>query len=185
MVYRYCNDLNFTDTPDYDFLLRLFKTCLQKHGLTNDGICDWHLCQRNQLENTLQKDAFKISISKNGISRANWLRSPSPVVPSAPLAIQGCNLVTPSNEDSSTNGAKTNIPFKQIVKLQKRSQSGIVLNSRVAYYPFYLTRLFVPEYVVGFVWKIQPNFPLSVQKYIQQFTAIIFIIVARYKLYSQ
>ncbi|KAI8620333.1 kinase-like domain-containing protein [Chytriomyces sp. MP71] len=50
---RYCRDLTFEETPDYDFLRGLFTQVLTRTGETDDGIFDWMLvmdAQRQEKE---------------------------------------------------------------------------------------------------------------------------------------
>ena len=39
--FRYCRGLKFSQTPDYDYLKGLFRACLSRHKLKEDGIFDW------------------------------------------------------------------------------------------------------------------------------------------------
>ena len=39
--FRYCRGLKFSQTPDYDYLKGLFRACLTRHKLKEDGIFDW------------------------------------------------------------------------------------------------------------------------------------------------
>ena len=39
--FRYCKGLKFSQTPDYDYLKGLFRACLSRHKLKEDGVFDW------------------------------------------------------------------------------------------------------------------------------------------------
>ena len=43
--FRYCQCLKFSQTPDYDYLKNLFRKCLTRHNLEEDGIFDWNPAQ--------------------------------------------------------------------------------------------------------------------------------------------
>ena len=40
--FRYCQCLKFSQAPDYDYLKNLFRSCLTRHNLEEDGIFDWN-----------------------------------------------------------------------------------------------------------------------------------------------
>ena len=39
--FRYCRGLEFSQTPDYDYLKGLFRACLNRNKLKEDGVFDW------------------------------------------------------------------------------------------------------------------------------------------------
>ena len=39
--FRYCRSLKFSQAPDYDYLKNIFRTCLARNNLKEDGIFDW------------------------------------------------------------------------------------------------------------------------------------------------
>ena len=39
--FRYCRGLKFSQAPDYDYLKNIFRTCLARNNLKEDGIFDW------------------------------------------------------------------------------------------------------------------------------------------------
>lgn len=41
MYLKYTKDLRFTDRPDYDYLVKLFKDLFARKGYKNDGIYEW------------------------------------------------------------------------------------------------------------------------------------------------
>ena len=43
--FRYCQCLKFSQAPDYDYLKNLFRKCLIRHNLEEDGIFDWNPAQ--------------------------------------------------------------------------------------------------------------------------------------------
>ena len=38
---RYCCNLKFAQRPDYDYLRSLFRGCLRRNRLIEDGVFDW------------------------------------------------------------------------------------------------------------------------------------------------
>ena len=38
---RYCRSLKFSQAPDYDYLINIFRGCLARLNLREDGIYDW------------------------------------------------------------------------------------------------------------------------------------------------
>ncbi len=40
---KYAKNLHFTDKPDYDYLVKLFRDLFIKKGYKYDGIYDWTL----------------------------------------------------------------------------------------------------------------------------------------------
>ena len=38
---RYCKGLKFSQTPDYEYLKGLFRACLNRNKLKEDGVFDW------------------------------------------------------------------------------------------------------------------------------------------------
>ena len=45
LLFRYCQCLKFSQAPDYDYLKNLFRKCLTRHDLEEDGIFDWNQAQ--------------------------------------------------------------------------------------------------------------------------------------------
>ena len=43
--FRYCQCLKFSQAPDYDYLKNIFRKCLSRHNLEEDGIFDWNPAQ--------------------------------------------------------------------------------------------------------------------------------------------
>ena len=39
--FRYCKGLKFSQTPDYEYLKGLFRACLNRNKLKEDGVFDW------------------------------------------------------------------------------------------------------------------------------------------------
>lgn len=39
--FRYCRSLKFSQAPDYDYLKNIFKGCMARNHLKEDGIFDW------------------------------------------------------------------------------------------------------------------------------------------------
>ena len=49
--FRYCRSLKFSQAPDYDYLKNIFRTCLARNNLKEDGIFDWSPKDSIPLEN--------------------------------------------------------------------------------------------------------------------------------------
>ena len=40
-AFRYCKGLKFSQTPDYEYLKGMFRACLNRNKLKEDGVFDW------------------------------------------------------------------------------------------------------------------------------------------------
>ena len=44
---RYCKNLRFTQTPDYNYLITLFRGCLRRHDYAEDYVFDWNRAKKD------------------------------------------------------------------------------------------------------------------------------------------